>query len=55
MSPARSPDGRHGVIVLHAFGRFEEGDFLEDPRLIDELVADGHSWRLRDAVLLDQE
>ena len=47
---AREP--RLGVIVMHAFGPYKEGQFLEDPVLIDELVADGQSWRINEAVLL---
>ena len=49
----RSPDGLHGVIVMHAFGRFREADFLDDPELIDRLVANGEGWRFMDAVRLD--
>lgn len=47
---AREP--RVGVIVVHAFGPYKEGQFLEDPVLIDELVAAGQSWRINEAVLL---
>jgi hypothetical protein len=46
------PEPRHGVIVMHAFGPYQEGQFLEDPVLIDKLVADGESWRINEAVLL---
>ncbi|NPD65966.1 hypothetical protein HN018_14225 [Lichenicola cladoniae] len=46
------PEPRRGVIVMHAFGPYQEGQFLEDPVLIDKLVADGESWRINEAVLL---
>ncbi len=53
MTPIRSPDGLHGVIVLHAFGRYREADFLDDPEEIDTLIASGEGWRIIDAVRLD--
>lgn len=43
---------RHGVIVVYAFGPYQEGQFLDDPVLIEKLVADGQSWRINEAVLL---
>ena len=49
----RSPDGQHGVIVMHAFGNYLEADFLDDPEVIDRLVADGDGWRVTDAIRLD--
>jgi hypothetical protein len=49
----RSPGGQHGVIVVHAFGRYREADFLDDPELIDRLVASGEGWRITDAIRLD--
>ena len=53
MPTSKSPrEPRVGVIVMHAFGPYKEGQFLEDPVLIDELVADGQSWRINEAVLL---
>ena len=52
-SPIRSPDGLHGVIVVHAFGIYREADFLDDPELIDRLVARGEGWRFMDAVRID--
>ncbi len=48
-------DARHGVIVIHAFGKYREAQFLEDPVLIDTLIAEGHSWRIADAVLLAKD
>ncbi len=45
-------DVRRGVIVIHAFGQYREAQFLDDPVVIDSLIADGHSWRIADAVLL---
>ena len=51
--PAREP--RLGVIVVHPFGPFREAQFLDDPVLIDRLVAEGQSWRFNDAVLLPPE
>ena len=51
-SPIRSPDGQHGVIVVHAFGIYREADFLDDPEVIDTLVANGEGWRVTDAVWL---
>ena len=41
-----------GVIVVHAFGQYREAQFLDDPVVIDTLIAAGHSWRMMDAVLL---
>ncbi len=52
-SPIRSPDGLHGVIVVHPFGPYREADFLDDPREIDSLIASGEGWRVTDAVRLD--
>ena len=52
-SQIRSPDGLHGVIVVHAFGIYREAEFLDDPELIDRLVAKGEGWRFMDAVRLD--
>ncbi len=52
-SSIRSPDGLHGVIVMHAFGKFREAEFLDDWELIDRLVANGDGWRITDAVRLD--
>ncbi len=52
-NPIRSPDGVHGVIVVHAFGRYREADFLDDPEEIDSLIASGEGWRVTDAVRLD--
>lgn len=49
-NPVREP--RRGVIVMHPFGSFKEAEFLEDPVLIDRLIADGQSWRFTDAVML---
>jgi hypothetical protein len=51
-SPICSPDGQHGVIVVHAFGIYCEADFLDDPEVIESLVAKGEGWRLADAVRL---
>lgn len=45
---------RRGVIVLYPFGPFAEAQFLDDPVIIDRLVADGQSWRITDAVLLPE-
>ena len=50
----RSPDGLHGVIVVHAFGTYREAEFLDDPEVIDRLIADGEGWRITDAVRLDR-
>jgi hypothetical protein len=55
MNPVRFPDGLHGVIVIHAFGGYREGDFLDDPEVIDALIADGQGWRITDAVWLNEE
>ncbi len=52
LQPPPCRDARRGVIVLHAFGPYREAQFLDDPVVIDRLVADGHSWRIADAVLL---
>lgn len=52
MNPIRFPDGLHGVIVVHAFGKYREADFLDDPDVIDTLIADGEGWRVTDAVWL---
>ena len=52
-TPIRSPDGLHGVIVVHAFGPYREADFLDDPEEIDSLIACGEGWRITDAVRLD--
>lgn len=49
----RSPDGLHGVIVVHAFGGYLEAEFLDDPEVIDTLVANGNGWRITDAIRLD--
>ena len=49
----RSPDGLHGVIVVHAFGIYMEADFLDDPEVIDRLIANGEGWRVTDAIRLD--
>ncbi len=46
------PEPRRGVIVIHPFGRYREAQFLEDPAEIEQLIADGESWRVTDAVLL---
>ena len=54
-TPIRSPDGLHGVIVVHPFGRYREADFLDDPEEIDTLIASGEGWRITDAVRLDIE
>lgn len=51
-APIRSPDGQHGVIIVHAFGHYREADFVDDPQEIEELIADGHGWRFVDAVRL---
>ena len=45
-------DARRGVIVIHAFGPYREAQFLDDPAVIDSLIAAGHSWRIADAVML---
>lgn len=45
---------RRGVIVIYPFGPFSEAQFLDDPVVIDRLVADGQSWRITDAVLLPE-
>ncbi len=50
--PSQQPEPRHGVIVIHPFGRYCEAQFLEDPGEIEQLIADGESWRVTDAVLL---
>ncbi|MCQ8241224.1 hypothetical protein [Rhizosaccharibacter radicis] len=55
MSSFHAPDGRHGVIVIHSFNSFSEGDFIEDTVLIDRLVEEGQGWRLREAVRLDHD
>ncbi len=52
-SAIRSPDGQHGVIVLHAFGGYREAEFLDDPEVIERLVANGEGWRVMDAIQLD--
>ncbi len=52
-NPIRSPDGVHGVIVVHAFGPYREADFLDDPEEIDILIANGEGWRITDAVRLN--
>ncbi len=52
-NPIRSPDGQHGVIVMHAFGSYLEADFLDDPEVIDKLITDGEGWRVTDAIRLD--
>ena len=52
-NPIRSPNGRHGVIVVHAFGPYREADFLDDPWEIHSLIASGEGWRITDAVRLD--
>ncbi len=49
-NPIRSPDGQHGVIVVYAFGIYREADFLDDPELIESLIAKGEGWRFTDAV-----
>ena len=48
-------DNRRGVIVIHAFGPYREAQFLDDPAVIDSLVAEGHSWRITDAVMLEDD
>jgi hypothetical protein len=53
MNPIRFPDGLHGVIVVHPFGKYREADFLDDPEVIDALIADGEGWRFTDAVWLN--
>ena len=53
MNPIRSPDGLHGVIVVHAFGSYREADFLDDPREIHSLIVSGEGWRITDAVRLN--
>lgn len=55
MKPLHERRERRGVIVVHPFGPYREAEFLDDPALIDRLVADGHSWRISDAVLLALE
>ncbi len=50
--PIRSPDGQHGVIVVHAFGNYREAEFLDDPEVIERLVASGEGWRVTDAIRL---
>lgn len=50
--PVRTPDGRHGVIVMHAFGIYREADFLDDPEVIERLIASGEGWRFTDAIWL---
>ena len=52
-NPIRSPDGLHGVIVMHAFDIYLEADFLDDPEVIDRLIASGDGWRVTDAIRLD--
>ena len=52
---SQSPEPRHGVIVIHPFGRYREAQFLDDPAEIEQLIADGESWRIADAVLLGAE
>jgi len=52
-TPIRSPDGQHGVIVMHAFGIYREAGFLDDPEVIETLIASGEGWRITDAVRLD--
>lgn len=43
---------RYGVIVVYPFGQFQEAQFLDDPAVIDRLVAEGQSWRITEAVML---
>ena len=50
--PNQLPEPRRGVIVVHPFGRYREAQFVEDPAEIEQLIADGESWRVTDAVLL---
>ena len=50
---SRLPEPRLGVIVVHPFGPYREAQFLDDPGEIERLIADGESWRVTDAVLLD--
>ena len=45
-------ESRCGVIVIHPFGRYREAQFLDDPAEIEQLIADGESWRVTDAVLI---
>ena len=52
-SPCQPREPRRGVIVIHPFGRYREAQFVEDPVEIDRLIADGESWRITDAVLID--
>ncbi|WP_428375674.1 hypothetical protein [Lichenicoccus sp.] len=53
-APIRSPDGQHGVIIVHAFAHYHEADFVDDPEEIEQLVADGQGWRIVDAVRLSE-
>ena len=52
-TPIHSPDGLHGVIVVYPFDTYAEAEFLDDPELIDRLIARGEGWRFTDAVRLD--
>ena len=49
-TPICSPDGLHGVIVIHPFGAYGEAEFLDDPEIIESLVQSGEGWRIVDAV-----
>ncbi len=49
----RSPDGVHGVIVVYPFSTYHEAEFLDDPVVIDRLIASGEGWRITDAVRLE--
>jgi len=53
-SHAAPHEPRHGVIVIHPFGPYQEAQFLDDPALIESLVDAGESWRLADAMLLPE-
>ena len=46
------PEPRRGVIVIHPFGDYREAQFLDDPAEIEQLIADGESWRVADATLV---
>ena len=50
----RPPNGVHGVIIVHPFGMYREADFIDDPKVIDRLIASGEGWRITDAVRLDR-
>lgn len=48
----QQPHERHGVIVRHPFGAYQEAQFLDDPAEIEQLIQDGGAWRIVDAVLI---